>query len=102
MPAIRLDEDGYLWEALEEDPSADRESSVPFKLIPYAGGCTYDWCTRKGAADERHVTSALQGLVAGAEGRLGVSGMRKDAAAGVGLAAPRVKLRRVVLRAWCG
>ncbi|PNW75268.1 hypothetical protein CHLRE_12g519900v5 [Chlamydomonas reinhardtii] len=33
----RLDEDGYLWEPLEEDPSADRESSVPFKLIPYEG-----------------------------------------------------------------
>lgn len=35
----RLDEDGYLWEPLEEDPSADRESSVPFKLIPYEGEC---------------------------------------------------------------
>ena len=35
--ADRLDEDGYLWEALEEDPSVERESSVPFKLIPYAG-----------------------------------------------------------------
>ncbi|PNH05610.1 UDP-N-acetylmuramoyl-L-alanyl-D-glutamate--2,6-diaminopimelate ligase [Tetrabaena socialis] len=33
----RLDEDGYLWEATEEDPSVDRESSVPFKLIPYEG-----------------------------------------------------------------
>ncbi|EFJ40847.1 hypothetical protein VOLCADRAFT_119843 [Volvox carteri f. nagariensis] len=33
----RLDEDGYLWEPMEEDPSAERESSVPFKLIPYAG-----------------------------------------------------------------
>ncbi|KAG2499048.1 hypothetical protein HYH03_003233 [Edaphochlamys debaryana] len=33
----RLDEDGYLWEPLEEDPSAERESSVPFKLIPYKG-----------------------------------------------------------------
>ncbi|GIL46522.1 hypothetical protein Vafri_3516 [Volvox africanus] len=33
----RLDEDGYLWEPLEEDPSAERESSVPFKLIPYTG-----------------------------------------------------------------
>ncbi|GFR43731.1 hypothetical protein Agub_g4842, partial [Astrephomene gubernaculifera] len=33
----RLDEDGELWEPLEEDPSAERESSVPFKLIPYAG-----------------------------------------------------------------
>lgn len=33
----RLDEDGYLWEALEEDPSEGRECSVPFKLVPYAG-----------------------------------------------------------------
>ncbi len=45
VPAVRLDEDGYLWEALEEDPSAERESSVPFKLIPYAGGCTHGRCT---------------------------------------------------------
>lgn len=33
----RLDEDGELWVPQEEDPSADRESSVPFMVTPYAG-----------------------------------------------------------------
>jgi hypothetical protein len=35
----RLDEDGELWEAQDEDPAADRESSMPFMVTPYAGVC---------------------------------------------------------------
>lgn len=35
----RLDEDGELWVPREEDPTAERESSVPFMVTPYTGEC---------------------------------------------------------------
>ncbi|KAF5832882.1 Mur ligase [Dunaliella salina] len=44
----RLDEDGELWEPREEDPSADRESSVPFMVTPYAGKYTVPATTPPG------------------------------------------------------
>lgn len=33
----RLDEEGALWAPEEDDPSADRESSSPFHILPYEG-----------------------------------------------------------------
>jgi hypothetical protein len=35
----RLDEEGDLWEAREEDPAEGRECSAPFRITPYAGVC---------------------------------------------------------------
>jgi len=44
----RLDEDGELWVPREEDPAADRESSVPFMVTPYAGKYTVPATTPPG------------------------------------------------------
>jgi hypothetical protein len=35
-PHPRLDDEGFLWEADEADPTADRECSAPFHLAPFA------------------------------------------------------------------
>uniref|UniRef100_A0A1D1ZZJ8 Mur ligase central domain-containing protein n=1 Tax=Auxenochlorella protothecoides TaxID=3075 RepID=A0A1D1ZZJ8_AUXPR len=54
----RLDEEGALWAPEEDDPSADRESSSPFHILPYEGkyGCP------ETTPDPLHLQKVLAGV----------------------------------------
>ncbi len=39
----RLDDDGFLWEPEEEDPTAERECTSPFHLAPFTGKYSIDY-----------------------------------------------------------